>query len=236
MKLHKPKTKTTTTTNMYCRVGCKICTYFAETSEKFHDCGGLFQVMPPPAFLLFKFTIIKVFFLENRFKKHWCVGECSGSLTSLPKRSAEPDFSFNFCDLKRNISPVGPKIMKSFWVCSAMFLKTSLPFPQQCSKENTCPCFPGLLNSHSSQPPFPEFSPQAVHSPHSSSHLLLFPPKLSGSHPLDARLSLEVRASCLVLSCPYFLHGDTFHFVLLEGPFSSAHLTFFQKGRESSKW
>lgn len=121
--------------------------------------------------------------------------------------------------------------MKNFWVCSAMFLKTSLPFPQQCSKENTCPCFPWLLNSHSSQPPFPEFSPQAAHSPHSSSDLLLSPPKLSGSHPLDTRLSLEVRASGLVLSCPYFLHGDIFHFVLLEGPFSSAHLDFLSEGK-----
>lgn len=85
----------------YCQMGYTTCRHFKEASQKFHECGGLFQVMPSPAPFLFKFTASRGV-LGERFRKHGSIvkvqaahhSATKGDLNQIP---VEPRCGFSPC-------------------------------------------------------------------------------------------------------------------------------------------
>ena len=72
---------------MYCGKGYKICPHFIETLQKFHECGGLLQVMPLPVSLLFRFTAIRGFYKKG-LRNTSLYEKVQAPYRSLSKRSA----------------------------------------------------------------------------------------------------------------------------------------------------
>lgn len=78
----------------YCGMGHTTRRHFKEASQKFHECGGLFQVMPSPAPLLFKFTAIRGV-LEERFRKHGSIVKVQAPHHSIAKGELNQITFFN---------------------------------------------------------------------------------------------------------------------------------------------